>query len=97
MACGQVHMPCPAASRRAAAAKPSCVAVGRLEQPGAVQVGGGPVLPGPFGLRSQVIPVRLLPAEVALRQLDQPGQEHGALVAQGGLLASIGHASLLAP
>jgi hypothetical protein len=86
----------------------------------------------------------LLPAEVALRQLDQqrpggrlaeqpsdldfefgdytslavavghrvrgdagqqvgrphramPGQEHGALVAQGGLLASMGHASLLAP
>ena len=26
---------------------------------------------GPFGLRPQVVPVRLLPAEVALRQLDQ--------------------------
>ena len=30
----------------------------------------GSVLGGPFGLRPQVVPVRLLPAEVALRQFD---------------------------
>jgi hypothetical protein len=29
------------------------------------------MLPGPFGLRPQLVPVRLLPAEVALRQLDE--------------------------
>ena len=34
-------------------------------------MGGGPALGGPFGLGPQVVPVRLLPAEVTLRQLDQ--------------------------
>jgi len=34
-------------------------------------VDGGPALRSPSGLRPQVVPVRLLPAEVALRQLDQ--------------------------